>query len=140
MKTKTNLDFLGMILSFGCVIHCLLLPIIIPLLPSIGFVFGHDSYTHLILSVAISIIAVFALIPGYFKHKVQFPIVIASFGIIVIISMGVLERHTESMVITATTIVGSILVIIGHYLNHKYSCSCEHPRHKHDHDKEDECH
>jgi len=123
---NSKLDKIGMVVSIGCAIHCIITPFIIPLLPMIGFVFGHDSHFHLILAGIIVVIAILALVPGYLKHRMWGPIMSAWIGITIIIVMGVIEHYTESIMITITTIIGSMFVMTGHYFNHKYTCRCKH--------------
>jgi len=121
-----GLDKVGSVLSIGCAVHCILTPIIIPLLPMLGFFIGHDGYFHLILSALIVGIAALALIPGYLKHHNLAPIISASIGIVLIVSMGIFEHFTESILVIVPTIVGSSLIVLGHYLNHLSKCECEH--------------
>ena len=123
--SRSKLDKIGMVLSAGCAIHCILVPIVLPLLPMIGFAFGHDSHFHLILAAVITGVACFALIPGYLKHRSYGPIIIATCGIGIIVATGIMERYSESIMITACTIMGSLFVIIGHYFNHKFVCKCK---------------
>ena len=124
------LDKIGRVVSFGCMIHCILTPIVLPLLPMMGFLVGYDSHFHLILSGVITLIAGLALIPGYFKHRVSKPLAIGIAGIITIIGCGFIE-HIEptNPYVLPTTIYGSALIILSHYLNHKLACKCEHHNH-----------
>jgi len=126
--TQNSMDKIGMALSIGCAIHCVLTPIVLPLLPMLGFLIGHDGHFHLILSAVITGVAALALIPGYRKHKMWGPIISAWMGIVTIIVMGVLEYYTHSPLIMICTIIGSCFIIVGHYFNHKYLCKCEHHR------------
>ena len=126
---KTWLDRIGMLLSIGCIVHCILLPFIIPFLPFLGFMFDHDSHFHLILSGAIVSIAAIALIPGYLKHKSKGPLASALIGITLIISMGIFEHFIEHPGILIATMIGSIFIILGHYFNHKFTCHCLHHEH-----------
>ena len=127
------MDKIGAALSIGCAVHCIITPIILPLLPMLGFFIGHDGYFHLVLSAFIVGVAAFALIPGYLKHKEKAPLTFALIGITIILLMGVLEHFIESPLIVVGTIIGSLNIITGHYLNHKYRCKCNHH-------KEHKCH
>lgn len=60
-------DKIGIIVSIGCLVHCLLLPIILPILPFFGFAIDHDSNFHLFLSGLILIIAFAAMIPEFLR-------------------------------------------------------------------------
>lgn len=124
MKIKT--DFVGMALSIGCIIHCLLLPIVLPLLPMIGFAVDHDSHFHIILSAIITLVAIIALVPGYTKHHFIIPLFLATIGIFFIVGAGVLESSYHDYKITLVTVFGSLLITTAHYINHRCLCSCEH--------------
>lgn len=120
-------DKLGMMISIGCMIHCLLLPIILPILPTLGFIFGHDGRFHLYLSALIICIACIALIPGYIKHKDFEPLGFSIMATIILVSAGIVELiigHTLQIVLT--TIVGSCTMVAAHWKNHKCLCRCEH--------------
>ena len=121
-----KLDKMGMALSIGCAIHCMLMPIIIPMLPAIGFVFGHDSKFHIILAFIIISVAGIALLFGYQKHKVNKPLIYASIGCVLSLTTGIVEHYLEHIMITVITILGSMFVAFAHYLNHKYLCRCKH--------------
>ena len=129
-----KLDKLGMILSIGCMIHCLLLPIILPLLPLLGFMVKHDGRFHLCLASAITVVALLALIPGVKQHKNYRPISFAALGISMITFAGLMEYIGVGVFSAiAITVCGSCYLTLGHYLNHKYSCACRH----HEHSKTD---
>ena len=127
------LDKCGIILSLGCVLHCVLLPIILPLLPLLGFVVGHESHFHLFLGAIIALTAVMALIPGYLKHRKKWPLLYGTIGVASIMCGGIMEMYPEifrylSVVIT---VIGSVNMVSAHYLNHKFnSCLCSHHKHK----------
>ncbi len=124
---ETKLDKLGMILSIGCMIHCMLMPIMLPLLPAIGFAFGHDYQFHLVLAFIIGAIAIVALIFGHRKHGMGTPFVIAIPGIILLFAMAYSEYlGVNSAIVTIVTVEGSLLIAVAHYFNHKYLCACKH--------------
>ena len=121
------MDKLGVILSVGCMIHCMLMPILIPLLPAFGFMFSHNYWIHLVLAGVISTVAVIALILGRRKHGKDEPLVIARAGIIMLFAMAFCEYlGKQSIIITFITIFGSLLIAFAHYLNHRYLCACKH--------------
>lgn len=125
------LDKCGVILSVGCLIHCVLLPIILPLLPLLGFVVGHDGKFHLFLSAIIVSTAVMALIPGYLKHKRALPLFFGFWGVSFILVGGVAELFDKDNFNTIIpTMIGSCFMVGSHYLNHRFSCLCSHHNHK----------
>jgi hypothetical protein len=120
---RINADKIGMILSIGCMIHCVLFPILLPLLPMIGLFVGCDNNFHFILTFFIVGVAIIALIPGFIKHKILTPFILASIGITCLIfALNVKIEITETIV----TILGGIFLIFGHYTNHMLLCKCRH--------------
>lgn len=123
-----NLDKVGMILSAGCLVHCMLMPIVLPLLPLLGLTFGHNGYFHLIMCGIIFINICATLIPGAIEHKKSFPLMLGVYGLLAIIAGGLAElignvnEHREVII----TMVGSCFIVVAHYLNHKYRCKCSH--------------
>jgi hypothetical protein len=129
--TEQTLDRIGVWLSFGCLIHCILLPIILPLLPLLGFLFHHDAAFHLILGAGIACVAIFALVPGVFKHHNSLPLVLGFVGVGFIAAGGLAELSSAEVwwKTTLITCCGSGLLITAHYLNHKYRCKLGHHCH-----------
>ena len=130
-KIKSLPDKIGMVLSIGCVIHCIVLPFVIPLLPFLGFMFDHGSNFHLILAGIIALIASIAFVPGYLKHKSFAPSIVALIGIATIIGTGLIEKFDEHhanhpSLLIITMAVGSVFIVIGHWGNHILSCRCKH--------------
>ena len=118
-----NLDRVGQILSIACIFHCILLPVLLPLLPIIGLFVGCGSNFHLILTFFIIGVAFIALVPGYMKHKILIPIAVASIGITCLICALNTKSETAE---TFITIFGGIFLVFGHYTNHKFLCKCQH--------------
>ena len=124
MITKSRLsnlyDSLGIFTSTVCLVHCLGLPLVVLLLPSLHI--GHDEATHLFLAGWVLVFALFALRSALKKEN--WPVVwlilsglsavlIATFASTVGLSPGV-----EAPLIT----VGNLLVIAGHYQNRRHGC------------------
>jgi hypothetical protein len=119
-------DKIGIALSVGCLIHCILMPLILPLLPLFGLVTRHGFLFHIVMAAIIGVVAYFAFRNGYKKHKVMFPPTIGFMGVLSLFVGGLAELiHVDSIALV-TTICGSILLVTAHYFNHKLSCSCKH--------------
>ena len=128
--TKGRLDKLGVILSVGCLIHCLLLPIILPLLPMLGLAIGHNGYFHLTMCGIIFINLCATLLPGVLMHKKALVLVLGIYGFLAILAGGLVELLSPNMVNvnreTMGTMMGSCMLVLAHYLNHRYRCACKH--------------
>ena len=77
-------DWLGMIASIGCAIHCAAMPFVIAYLPALGLSFLADEAFHKWMALICFLIAIIAFVPGIRKHGNWFPISIGAFGLVFI--------------------------------------------------------
>jgi len=61
-------DWVGMVASIGCAIHCAAMPLVIAYLPALGLSFLADEAFHQWMALACFVIALTAFIPGLCKH------------------------------------------------------------------------
>src|ERR1700722_4976575 len=64
-----SLDNLGIAASSLCLVHCLAMPFVIAFLPLLGWQFLEGRPAHRILAFFVFSFAVFAVVPGYLKHR-----------------------------------------------------------------------
>src|SRR5262249_12391068 len=64
-----SLDYLGIFASTLCLIHCLAMPFIIAFLPFLGWQFLEGPAAHRVLASFVITFAIFAIVPGYLKHR-----------------------------------------------------------------------
>jgi hypothetical protein len=121
-------DKIGIALSVGCIIHCVLMPLVLPLIPLIGLTMEHGFLFHLVIAVIIGVVAYLAFKSGFKKHKNSLPTLIGSTGVLFLFLGGFLEMLHADTIAFVTTIIGSVSLVTAHYFNHKYSCPCEHHR------------
>ena len=125
-KTVGLADKLGVFVSSLCLIHCFLFPILVVVAPSIGTHFLDEDYTHRILYGVVALAALSAAIPGYRVHKHLLPFTFFVAGIALMGSSfwahDVIGHEAE----TPLAIVGSVLLIVGHLINHKKCKTCTH--------------
>ncbi len=115
-------DAAGVALSIACGIHCLLTPILLLALPSVGEAF-HNPMVHRLIAMGVTSIAAFALWRGYRRHKHLLPLIIGAAGVLMI--WGALfvphqthdHDHFHLPAGTIMTIIGSALMITGHIIN-----------------------
>ena len=77
-------DWLGMVASIGCAIHCAAMPFVIAYLPALGLSFLADESFHKWMALFCFLIAIVAFIPGIRKHGNWIPISIGAVGLVVI--------------------------------------------------------
>ena len=77
-------DWLGMVASIGCAIHCAAMPFVIAYLPLLGLSFLADEAFHKWMALVCFLIAIVAFIPGIRKHGNWIPISVGAFGLVFI--------------------------------------------------------
>ena len=78
-KTSAWKDYIGIVASIGCAIHCAAMP-----LPAWGLSFLADEAFHKWMALACFLIAIAAFLPGLRRHGSWLPIGIGSVGLAVI--------------------------------------------------------
>ncbi len=114
-------DRLAITLSTVCMIHCLVLPIILILLPTLtSITFFSDERFHTWLLYVVIPISAFALVSGYFHHRNLFVVLVTSIGISILVLTAFLGHAVlgdKGEVIAS--VFGSVLVAYGHIKNFK---------------------
>lgn len=113
--TQRSLDKTGIWVTTLCALHCLLLPVILPMLSLIGLSFiGEEMLERTILSISL-IVGFVALLIGMRKHLRFYPLVLLFAG-------GVVYWHKDSLGEIgepAIILVGASLIIAAHWVNLK---------------------
>jgi hypothetical protein len=118
-------DRAGIAFSSACVVHCIgvaFLPLFFPILET----YTHSSWVHIIVGGLILLTSPLAFIPGYKKHGLTWIIGLAIIGLIFVLSGVLLENHVSDKVSHATSIFGSVLLVLAHAKNLQHS-----QRHQH---------
>lgn len=116
-------DKIGIGLSGLCLLHCLLTPILILLIPSMS-VGGHDM-VHVALFAVLPFVALAAFVPGFKRHHDKRVFYWALPGI-ALIAIGAVVLDGQMLAETGSTILGSLLLIRAHLLNRELCVCCEH--------------
>lgn len=77
-------DWLGMVASIACAVHCAAMPFVIASLPALGLSFLADESFHQWMAVACFGIAIAAFVPGWRRHGSWLPGAVGLVGIIFI--------------------------------------------------------
>ena len=80
-RTSTWRDWLGIVASVGCAIHCAAMPFVFAYLPAWGLSFLADESFHKWMALACFLIAIAAFVPGLRKHGNWLPVSIGAFGL-----------------------------------------------------------
>lgn len=119
-----RLDRIGMWMSQFCLVHCVALPFLFVFFPVLTFL--HSEVFEWSFVGASGLIALFAMLQGYFYHKRSIPTLLAivGFGIFIISHLYGHEK-VWMFVFAGAFIFGA------HYVNHHFTHNC-----KLDHDHE----
>ena len=74
-------DWMGVVASVACAIHCAAMPFIAVFLPVLGLSFLMDDAFHKVMVVVCSTLAIAAFIPGFRRHRQWLPICIGAIGL-----------------------------------------------------------
>lgn len=122
MKILINrLDKSAISLSLICIAHCLALPILIILIPSISTIpFINLEAFHIVMVVLVIPISLFALIMGCKKHKKPALLYYGILGLfILIIAIIFGESHLGEFGEKILTTIGAIAIATTHLKNYK---------------------
>ena len=116
IKVENVTDKLAITLSITCAIHCLALPLILLLLPSIAVLQLNNETFHTWLVIIVFPTSVVALFMGCKQHKRYRLLFIGSLGLILLVlAVSLSNEYWEK----ALTLVGSALIAGGHYWNYR---------------------
>ena len=140
VKIRNWADLLGLGLSVLCLIHCLLTPILLILLPSLSFLTSESEHEwlHRILLAVLPLLALAAFVPGYFRHRDKRVFYWGLPGI-VLLAIGVVVFEGQIGAQASVTIAGSLFLIRSHLLNREL-CACCETGHDHTHDSRQTTH
>jgi hypothetical protein len=118
---KTLLDKLGIWASSLCAVHCLSLPILIPLLPLVGAsFFAQNWFERTILSISM-IVGFWALLSGFYRyHRQLYPLYSLMLGGLIYWNKGMFGDAYEPF----TVAIGAFLIVAAHVANLKLCKSC----------------
>ncbi|MDN7125751.1 MerC domain-containing protein [Pseudidiomarina terrestris] len=113
--TQRSLDRTGMWVTAVCALHCLLLPVILPMLSLIGLSFiGEELLERVILGTSI-VLGLVALLMGMRQHLRVYPLLLLVAG-------GFIYWHKDSLGEVgepAIILLGASLIVLAHWVNLK---------------------
>lgn len=115
-----NADNLGIIASVICVVHCVAVPLLALALPTLAARMGNDHVTHYVLALFVVAFCLFAIVPGYRKHRHSAVLAGMVVGVSLVlfatfVADGLLGPYWEMPIIT----LGNFLVVAAHLWNRK---------------------
>jgi len=116
------LDKIGITATTLCALHCILLPILLPILPLMGLSFLADhSWEHifLLLTAALGTVALFSGFKHY--HKQLYPFYLLYLGV----ALYWIKHDFSEDVEVYFIIGGASLIVAAHFINIKLCNSCK---------------
>jgi len=122
-RTILSLDTLGIAASSLCLVHCLAMPFLIAALPFLGLQFLEGNFAHRLLAGFVIAFALFAVLPGYLKHrhKAVLAAMCIGLGLVLIATFGVHHEQWELPLIS----IGN-LILVGTHLRNRGLLKCDH--------------
>ena len=117
MKVQAVTDKMAIGLSLLCAIHCLAMPLLVGFLPALSTYWVADESFHVWMLVAVIPTSVVALLLGCKKHKRYQVLTFGILGIAFMVSALALEELIGHEGEKAFTLIGGVLIAIGHILN-----------------------
>jgi hypothetical protein len=131
MKTiSTSLDKSAITLSALCLAHCLLLPLVTVLLPTVIATTMNQEVFHTLMVVCVLPISIYALTMGCKKHNKMSIGLYGGFGLIILASALFFgESYFGEIGEKGLTTLGAIVIAFAHIKNYKLcqkadNCSC----------------
>ena len=122
--TQVLTDRLSIGLSVICAVHCLMMPVLLLMLPSLAALSLTGEAFHVWLLVAVIPCSVYALTLGCKQHKRYRLLLLGALGLGLLVLAVVLGAdYLGELGEKILTVSGAILVSIGHWLNFKL---CQH--------------
>ena len=114
------LDQMALVLSGLCLLHCLLLPFAVAVLPFLGQF--SDDHLHAELLVVVIPVSLVALYLGYRRHSHSGVVVMGLAGLVVLTIGGTVAHDLYGLLADRTlTVIGSVTLAITHYRNFRLS-------------------
>jgi multisubunit Na+/H+ antiporter MnhG subunit len=122
-------DIAGAVLSQLCLVHCLLLPLLLSVLPSLSVpeFLGGETF-HLVALLLTTPVALFALRRGTAKHGSSRPSALGAAALALLWMVFLAEDSLGHDLLAAFNVTGGFLLAWAHWQNWsltKVSCSCD---------------
>ena len=123
-KIGVLLDKAGVAASWACAVHCLALPFLVGVLPLVGLSFLLEETTERVFIGISVVIAVFGLLPAYFReHGKLRSIFLAAAGIgLIVLTHFLFEENLTAKILFL--IAGAGLISAAHLLNRRLCREC----------------
>jgi len=123
VKEPGTLDQVAVALSGLCLVHCLMLPVAIAILPFLGEI--DEGHLHVQMLFVVLPVSGIALWLGYRRHGDRRIIIAGVAGLMLLVIGGTVAHNLYGLIADRSlTIMGSLVLAITHYRNSRLSRSC----------------
>lgn len=128
--TNNSLDKSAITLSVLCLLHCLALPVITVLLPTMIATAVNQEFFHTIMVAFVLPISIYALTMGCKKHSKLSVALYGGLGLATLVAAVVFgESHLGEVGEKVVTTIGAVIIAFAHFQNYKLcaksdNCSC----------------
>jgi len=120
MNTQAFADKTAISLSFICTIHCLAMPFIVAMLPSLAAFNLEDEIFQLWMVIAVIPTSLYALTMGCKKHKKVSVISLGALGLGILITTTWLGHDTLGETYEKVfSVLGATIIALGHLINYQ---------------------
>lgn len=119
IQIQPKADALAVTLSVLCILHCLLLPVIVIAMPSVGAFFFADEAFHIWMVVAVIPVSAIALYSGWKEHKLLKVAILGLIGLLTLTCAAFLghDMLPESWELSLT-VIGTLFITSAHIWNY----------------------
>ena len=119
-RQRALYDKIAVGLSGLCLLHCLLLPFVVAVLPFLGQLDGDHLHAEMLIFVIP--VSVIALTMGYRRHG-QISVIISGAAGLIILTLGAIVVHDLYGLIAdrMMTVIGSFVLAFTHYRNFRFA-------------------
>ncbi len=111
---RPNLDTMGATASFVCAVHCMVVALLLGVMPTLAFLAA--SWIEWAFLAASTAIGLFALVPGYRRHRARTPLALFTLGIAVLATLRALLVPPSLLELTAA-VTAALCLISAHWIN-----------------------
>ncbi|HAW94491.1 MULTISPECIES: MerC domain-containing protein [unclassified Arsukibacterium] len=121
-KTRVLFDKVGITVTSLCAIHCILLPVLLPLLPLLGLTVSHNHAFERLMLLFTMVLGFVALFIGFHRyHRKLYPFYSLFLGVFIYWQRDVWGHQYEHVVL----VIGASLVVLAHVMNMRLCSQCE---------------
>lgn len=113
------MDIAGVFASTLCMIHCLLLPIVVAVMPFVAKPLMQHDWVHVGLAGFVLTFCLIAYIPGYLQHRDKRLIYVGVAGLTLVFFATFVARAWGEIIEAVIITAGNTVIIFGHMLNRK---------------------